>query len=103
MNKLVPHPDSPVPAIDGRCNALMQSCRGVDTDGNDCDYQYLDVTETECPQCGTLRKRCCNYPSTKGDSGRCRFHGGNSPSGIASPNYKGRGYSKNLPTRMLEY
>lgn len=102
-NKLIPHPESAVEAIDGRCNALMRSCRSLDADGNQCDYQYQDVTEMECGDCGAPRKRCHNFPSTRGNSGRCRFHGGNTPSGIASPNYKGRGYSKNLPTRMLEY
>lgn len=34
-------------------------------------------------------------------NGRCRMHGGKSPSGLAHPNTKTGRYSKHLPTRML--
>ena len=33
---------------------------------------------------------------------RCRLHGGTSPRGIDSPNWRGRGYSKDIPSRYLE-
>ncbi len=32
----------------------------------------------------------------------CHIHGGKTPKGIASPHYKGKGYSKYLPERMRE-
>lgn len=33
-------------------------------------------------------------------NGRCRIHGGKSPSGIAHPNFKTGRYSKDIPTRL---
>lgn len=33
---------------------------------------------------------------------RCKFHGGRMPMGVESHNYKGRGYSKHLPTRLRD-
>ena len=33
---------------------------------------------------------------------RCRLHGGLTPRGVLSAAYKGRGYSKDLPTRLLD-
>ena len=36
------------------------------------------------------------------DRDRCRLHGGMTPRGILSASYKGRGYSKDLPTRLLD-
>jgi len=35
-------------------------------------------------------------------NGRCRMHGGSTPSGIASPHYKTGRYAKHMPKRMLE-
>lgn len=34
-------------------------------------------------------------------NGRCRMHGGKSLSGVAHPNYRHGGYSKDLPARLL--
>lgn len=34
---------------------------------------------------------------------RCRMHGGRTPSGIASPNWQGKGYSKDLPAHLAEW
>jgi hypothetical protein len=34
------------------------------------------------------------------ENGRCRIHGGKSPSGIASPHFTTGRYSKHMPTRM---
>lgn len=36
------------------------------------------------------------------DNGRCRIHGGKTPSGIASPQYKDGRYSKYMPTRLKD-
>lgn len=35
-------------------------------------------------------------------NGKCRVHGGGSPTGIAAPNYKHGKYSKTLPRRLIE-
>lgn len=35
-------------------------------------------------------------------NGRCWAHGGNTPSGIASPHYQGKGYSKYLPIGLID-
>jgi hypothetical protein len=32
----------------------------------------------------------------------CRFHGGLTPRGVASPHWRGQGYSKDLPTRLAD-
>lgn len=42
---------------------------------------------------------CCTRPMP---NGKCRLHGGATPSGIASPNLVHGRYSKHLPARMLE-
>lgn len=36
------------------------------------------------------------------NTGRCRVHGGATPRGIAAPAYQGKGYSKDMPTRLLD-
>lgn len=57
-------------------------------------------------KCGSrLRKSeppsyCQNAPAK--DRTRCRLHGGSTPRGLAHPNYQGRGYTKDLPARLLE-
>lgn len=33
---------------------------------------------------------------------RCKFHGGMSPRGSASPHYRGKGYSRDLPTALAD-
>ena len=35
-------------------------------------------------------------------NGRCRIHGGATPRGTASPHWRGRGYSKDLPTQLAD-
>lgn len=51
-------------------------------------------------ECGAKRRNGepCKAPAMK--NGRCRIHGGKTPSGIASPNYQTGQYSKHLPTRL---
>lgn len=34
-------------------------------------------------------------------NGKCRLHGGATPRGIASPHYKGKGQSQDIPTRLI--
>lgn len=43
----------------------------------------------------------CQRKPTLG-SKRCNLHGGKSLRGIASPTYQGKGYSKDMPTRLLD-
>jgi hypothetical protein len=55
-------------------------------------------------QCTAHSKRSgqqCQNPPVRG-RGTCRMHGGHQPRGIASPHWKGRGYSKDLPTRLAD-
>ena len=79
----------------GRCNNIIWSCKNPD-----CDYRYIDKETMECPECGEKRRFCAAYP-TPGKK-KCRFHGGKVLVGADHPHYKGRGLSKNLPTRFLE-
>lgn len=53
------------------------------------------------PICGakTTKGTPCQSPVLM-DNGRCRIHGGATPSGLASPNTKTGKYSKNAPTRL---
>lgn len=54
------------------------------------------------PKCGAKTRaggRCQQHALP---NGRCRFHGGKSLGGIASPTFKTGRYSKYLPTRLLE-
>jgi hypothetical protein len=43
----------------------------------------------------------CRRHATRGRE-VCRMHGGATPRGMASPHWRGRGYSKDLPTRLYE-
>lgn len=43
---------------------------------------------------------CLRFPAK--DRDRCRLHGGASPRGVESPSYKGRGYSKDIPAKLME-
>jgi hypothetical protein len=43
----------------------------------------------------------CRQPVTPGRL-VCRYHGGHQPRGIASVHWRGRGYSKDLPTRLAD-
>ncbi len=45
--------------------------------------------------------RYCRRRPLKGRK-RCRLHGGRTPRGMGSPHYAGRGYSQDLPTRLLD-
>jgi len=49
---------------------------------------------------GPPDKRCVLQPGINNPSGRCRYHGGASPRGIASPLTKTGRYSIDLPTRI---
>ena len=56
------------------------------------------------PRCHAHSKQTglpCRQPAVRGRE-VCRFHGGHQPRGIASPRWKGRGYSKDLPTRLAD-
>jgi hypothetical protein len=43
----------------------------------------------------------CRRPVTPGRT-VCHLHGGATPRGIASPHWRGRGFSKDLPTRLAD-
>ena len=43
---------------------------------------------------------CLQPPVPGKDNGRCRWHGGESPSGALSATHKGRGYSLDIPQRL---
>lgn len=96
----ITHPTHPAKIIDGKCNALLWNCKGVDNEGNACDYHFVNAEETDCPLCGTMRRRCTNNPLVGKES--CKFHGGRALSGTAHPNYQGKGFSTNMPTRLME-
>lgn len=97
----ITHPTHPAVITEGRCNALMWNCKGKDDEGNECDYHYTDEHAAECPHCGTPRRRCLNFPEKGREA--CRFHGGRALRGHQSPLYKGKGFSKFLPTRLMEH
>ncbi len=55
-------------------------------------------------QCNAKSKRTgelCKARAVNGST-KCYHHGGKTPAGIASPNYKTGRYSKSLPTRLAE-
>lgn len=84
-----------VDGMAGRCNAILNNCKNPF-----CDYHYPNKELTECPECGTIRERCSQYP-TKGKE-KCRYHGGHAATGLASTNHQGHGLSKSIPTRFLD-
>jgi len=92
------HLDNPPP--ENRCGALSFNCRN-----EDCDYRFPDVDRESnlCPNCGSFRGVCGNFPR-KGinNSGRCGWHGGNTGMGIMNHGFKGRSISKHIPTRLLQ-
>lgn len=47
---------------------------------------------------------CLMYCTNAPEPGRkrCKFHGGRSPRGADSPHYRGRGWSKDIPTRLMD-
>ncbi len=44
----------------------------------------------------------CTQPAIQGST-KCRYHGGKTPKGIASPHYKGKGRSKYIPVNLLAH
>ena len=60
-------------------------------------YQKTERDVRRCPTCGKDR-RCESAPQ----AGRtcCRMHGGATPRGIGLPQYKGKGYSADMPARL---
>jgi len=76
------------------CGARTKSCR-------QCGHRYTkdEYDLWECPECG--EPRACKR-NVKAAGLRCRFHGGKSLSGIASPSYKHGRYSKYLPTHLID-
>lgn len=51
-------------------------------------------------QCGAKKKSGSPCRMSAMPNGRCRLHGGKSPSGIAHPGFKTGRYSKDIPTRL---
>ena len=49
----------------------------------------------------TYCKRTPGWGTSHKETGRCKNCGGNNLSGIAHSNYKGRGYSKDVPSRLM--
>lgn len=43
---------------------------------------------------------CVNRPLR--DRHRCKYHGGKTPRGVESPHYRGKAWSKDLPTRLAD-
>jgi len=74
------------------CGARTKSCRN-------CGHRYTkeEYDLWECPECGEDR-HCRRAVNEEGD--RCRFHGGRSPRGIASPSFVHGRLSKYLPDRL---
>lgn len=74
------------------CGATLSRCRkcGNKLLGNDI-----------CPFCKTARGQC-QRTVRKGNK-LCRIHAKQYPSGILAPAYSGRGWSKHLPTRLMEH
>ena len=59
---------------------------------------------SDARQCEGTAKRTgerCEAPAMVGYN-VCYHHGGKTPRGTASANYKGKGYSRNLPTRLAD-
>lgn len=57
------------------------------------------------PQCNAKAKstgKQCTRPAVNGST-KCRYHGGATPRGIASPHYKGKGRSKYMPANLLQH
>jgi hypothetical protein len=81
-----------------RCGAISFYCPN-----EECEYIYPkeDRETLDCPECGTPRRVCGKY-NAKGRN-RCNRHGGGALVGIDHPSYEGKGTSKNLPTRLLEF
>ena len=75
-----------------RCGARTHSCR-------QCKHRYTkeEFELWECPECG--EPRACRGGLVPG-ANRCKFHGGASLRGLASPTLTHGRYSRSLPTRL---
>lgn len=76
-----------------QCGRRTKQCRQCGHRYSKEEYELL-----ECPECGEDR-HCANKVATEGKA--CRYHGGASPSGLASPNFKHGRYSKVLPANLV--
>lgn len=56
---------------------------------------------TQCNAKAKSTGKQCNNPAMNGST-KCRLHGGKTPRGSASPNWKGKGRSKYLPQRLAD-
>ena len=76
------------------CSAKRQSCR-------QCDRRYPEEEYNldECPDCGEPRYCCETVPEP---GLRCKFHGGKSLKGSASPRFVSGRWSKYMPLHLLE-
>lgn len=76
------------------CSAKRQSCR-------QCDRRYPEEEYSldECPDCGEPRFCCETVPEP---GLRCKYHGGKSLKGSASPRFTSGRWSKYMPLRLLE-
>ena len=76
-----------------RCGAKTKRCR-------ECGHKYgkAEYDLWECPECGESRA-CRRKVGREGE--RCRYHGGESLKGIASPLIKHGRYSKYLPDSLV--
>ncbi len=74
------------------CNARKRRC-------SQCGHKFTKAEHElwTCPECGTDR-HC--HAKVKQEGKRCRLHGGESVSGIASPTFKTGRYSKVLPAAL---
>lgn len=81
------------------CGRRLKKCRN-------CKHRYIakgkpgsEYKLMKCPECGTDRK-CTQRVKVKGKA--CRFHGGKSLKGLASPTFKTGLYSKYMPPVMAK-
>lgn len=81
--------------LENRCSNILWNCKG-----EDCDYHYEDADQRECPICKAKRDWCMRY-RIKGRK-KCMYHGGKALRGVNNPNYRGKGLSVDLPTRLME-
>lgn len=51
-------------------------------------------------KCQAFNGKRCKVSNGLRAGGRCRQHGGWSPMGVASPSYRGRGYSQHMPEHL---
>jgi len=76
------------------CSAKRQSCRQCDRRFTEAEYEM-----DECPDCG--EPRYCREPVPEPGL-RCKYHGGKSLKGAASPRFQDGRWSKYMPLRLIE-